>query len=261
MLGMLYHDLGDLDRALVCHQATLDMSRALGYRQGEAAGLSNLGTVLRSRGELTRALDVQNQALAIIQSLHNPDLEWTLLAGRAATYEAMGDPVRSRADYEMAVQRTETVRIGLAEEVLRLGVLASDRMDVYRCPVLLLHRSFHETWTAFEVVERARARTLLEQLGTTELRTSTGVSSDIVAEEHRLLERLRGLQRALRRERLSLEERSMLAEVTRVVQTELDTLWNQLRGESPDYVALRRGEPTNREEMRALLQPLVVEPD
>ncbi|MCA9936797.1 MAG: tetratricopeptide repeat protein, partial [Anaerolineales bacterium] len=259
MMGMLYQDLGDLSQAIAFHQAALDMSQKAGYRLGMALDMSNLGAVLRKSGEFQRALDMQNQALATITPLHNPDLQGVILYGRAATHEALGHLHQARADYEAALAHVEWLRGTLAEESHRISMLDADRLGIYRRLARLYHRSFQDTLATFELVERARTRVLLEQLGTATLHPPAGASASDLLRESKLLARLQELHVALRQEEMQLEKRAALVGALAKVRAGLNELWNGLAEDAPDYVVLRRGDPTTYAQIRTLLRPLLSE--
>lgn len=243
LLGLIYGDLGNLTQAIAFHQAALAASTQAEYQLGIALDMSNLGAVLRVKGSLEKALEVQNQALATISPLRNPDLQSVILYGRAATYESLDQPHLARADYETALTHVEWLRGTLAEETHRINILGADRLGIYRRLVRLLHRSFQDELAAFKLVEQARARVLLEQLGTTTLRTPTGISPSDLLVENSLLARLQELHAALRHEDLDLENRATLARAITKTRKELIELWNSLAESAPDFVSLRRGDP------------------
>jgi hypothetical protein len=132
-------------------------------------------------------------------------------------------------------------------------MLNTNRVFVYQRLLVLLCSSPNEQKSAFELAERARARMLLEQLSATTFRAPSRVSSQQLTDERELLERLRGLYVALRREAVNLEERTRLVEAVNEVQSDLNALWNQLQSVAPDYVALRQGKPAGYDEIRTWL--------
>ena len=64
-LGLVYAAMGDLPKAIDHHQQALAIDRQIGYRQGEASDLGNLGLVYAAMGDLRKALQHHQQALAI----------------------------------------------------------------------------------------------------------------------------------------------------------------------------------------------------
>ena len=250
---MLYHDAGDFDQAEIFHRASLAVSRSLGYLQGEVMDLSNLATVLRVKGKLTEALQVQNQALALIEPLSNFDLEWVVHSGRAVIYEALDKPQQAKADYDAALEQIESMRAGLSEEIHRIGMMGLDQMYIYRRLVLLFHRHFNDPSEMLQVVERSRARALLDRLSASEVNTATKASPQKLKDEEQLLEKLRGTFNAQRQVGLTIEERQQLAEKARGLQINLNSILELIELEDPDYATLRRGWPIGFDEIRAKL--------
>jgi hypothetical protein len=107
--------------------------------------------------------------------------------------------------------------------------------------------------------EQARSRIFRDQLGTLDFSPPAHVSSSLLEQERGLLQADRRLERALR---------TMPDETTRqiwfnerlAVRSSLNALWDQLveSYNAVDYVALRRGEPLDMEDIR---QRLSIPPD
>ena len=74
-LGNAYADLGQVETAIDYYQQALAIDREIGYRQGEAADLNNLGMAYRDLGEIERARDHLTQALAIYEVIKSPAAE------------------------------------------------------------------------------------------------------------------------------------------------------------------------------------------
>ncbi|MBP0000448.1 MAG: tetratricopeptide repeat protein, partial [Cyanobacteria bacterium SID2] len=56
-LGNAYHSLGQFQRSIEFYQQSLDISREIGNRQGEAASLGNLGNAYHSLGQFQRSIE------------------------------------------------------------------------------------------------------------------------------------------------------------------------------------------------------------
>ncbi|MBU7046650.1 MAG: tetratricopeptide repeat protein [Theionarchaea archaeon] len=54
-IGIIYKNKGDLDEALKNHKAALNIHREIGYRLGEANQLGNIGIIYMDKGDLDEA--------------------------------------------------------------------------------------------------------------------------------------------------------------------------------------------------------------
>jgi CHAT domain-containing protein/tetratricopeptide (TPR) repeat protein len=97
-LGSVYEKLGEIRKALEKCSEALPIVRAIGDRKGEVANLSNLGYVYESLGEPRKALDYYNEALPIARAIGDRDVEAATLNNIGALYSALGEP-RKALDY------------------------------------------------------------------------------------------------------------------------------------------------------------------
>ena len=73
-LGLVYRNLGELDKAAQYHEQALVIHRELGVRQGEAQNLGNLGLVYAQQGDKEKALAHAREGLAIAEQIGAPPL-------------------------------------------------------------------------------------------------------------------------------------------------------------------------------------------
>jgi tetratricopeptide (TPR) repeat protein len=68
-LGNVYRDLGQVEKAIEYYNQALAISRKIGHRQGEGNALGSLGIAYRLLGKYDKAIDHHNQALAISREI------------------------------------------------------------------------------------------------------------------------------------------------------------------------------------------------
>ena len=74
-LGYAHHQLSQHNEAAACYGRALSLCRDLGNRCGQAEALSHLGDTHQVSGNAGAARDAWTQALAILDSLHDPGTE------------------------------------------------------------------------------------------------------------------------------------------------------------------------------------------
>ena len=68
-LGIAYRNLGQVEKAIDYHQQALAISQEIGDRRAEGNSLGNLGIAYRNLGQVEKAIDYHQQALAISQEI------------------------------------------------------------------------------------------------------------------------------------------------------------------------------------------------
>ena len=93
-IGMIYSDMGYLDRALIYYTGSLSLARNLGNRVVEAAVLNNIAGIYYRVGELDKALDYYEESL----KLQTDEKE------KATTYNNIAIIYSSKGNYQKAVE-------------------------------------------------------------------------------------------------------------------------------------------------------------
>src|SRR5262249_30155675 len=168
-IGVVYRSLGETQKALENFNKALPISQEVGDRYGKATALTNIGTVYRLLGETQKALDKQNEALQILQAIGDRNGEVDALLEIALAEQKRGDLTQARQTIEQAVGLIESLRTNTASPELRASYF-DYQQDIYKSYIDILMQMRKQNpdaafdAVAFEVSERARARSLLELL-------------------------------------------------------------------------------------------------
>jgi tetratricopeptide (TPR) repeat protein len=229
------------------HRHSLELNRQVGHRDGEITDLGNLGVVLRDRGRLNEAFVMQNEAIALADQFNLVDSMWRIRLGRAETHRLMGSPEAAQEDWQKAIQVIEQSRERLGLETQRMSFLGEDKMSVYTRLVLFLLRERAQRTNAFEYVERAKTRVMIDQLAVTPLRMPAGLSAALVEQERELLRQSRALLAAPAITPEGVEH-------FRTITSALSHLWDEIEHIAPEYAASRRARPLTYPDLRGLLR-------
>jgi len=162
-LGDAFLAAGHMRDALKRYEAALKTVVRGKSRYGEALSLLKIGTVCREMGRTDSAERKLNQAAEMASGLSALDIEWAALSEKGLLWEARGSDSRALSYYARSIELIETMRSMAQEESLRAGFLAK-RMKPYERAVLLTARLGQDR-EAFDWAERAKARALLDLLG------------------------------------------------------------------------------------------------
>ncbi len=99
-LGRIAQTRGDTERAIELQQQSLALSRAAGYDALVATNLGNLGTLLYDKGEYDRAEEIIRQSLALDSELGNE-------AETAKDFSNLGLIYKEREDFDKAQEMFE----------------------------------------------------------------------------------------------------------------------------------------------------------
>jgi len=161
-LGLAYRDLGRWDEAISCYQQDLAICRAHGYCHSMGLTHGNLGEVYQKCGNRAEALRAYQQALSIIREFDDRYEEAEALANLAFLHQEMREYERALDYYGQAIDLIEGLRAGVSAAEARVGFFATV-VDTYAHAVLLC-LEIGDQERAFDTVERARARALLDIL-------------------------------------------------------------------------------------------------
>jgi len=250
---------GDATAALTDLDASLAVLGASGHRPRETQALQLQGRAITLAGRSRDALPILEEALARRRALRDRAGEAGALHALAAAERSLGLGDRAHAHAAAAVARAEELRTGFVTPDLRAAFLATQRSAYALLLELLMDRHAAEPaagWdrAAFEVSERARARSLLDVLDS----ATGGRSGGAVPAE--LLERRQALRRRVSAKvdqqlRRGGEETEARGREIETLLAELEGLDAEIRRHDPAAAAFSRPQPLGAEETARLLDP------
>ncbi len=232
---------------------------AQGFPEREANALCALGMAHRDSGDLAAAREELAQALALVQRLQDRASEAKIGISLAKAEGEAGDWAAARVQARASVDLLESLRTKVFDQRLRTSFLANKQFfyEVY-VDALMADGSpatAADAVEAFQVSERARARSLLDILTSSGADVRAGGGDPALVErEQRLHDRLNSLD-SYRFKLLSEEkpDRRKLAETERQLEEALDgyrKAQTDLRASSPGYAALTQPQPLSVAEIR-----------
>lgn len=230
----------------------LAVSLAADFWSAEADARQILGMAYRERGELRLAREELERAAALAQSRGDVNREAYYTLGLARTDRTGGDLRSALAKVRSATDMIESVRARVVNPELRAMFLAS-KQDYYELQIDILmslhaaHPKEGFAMAAFEVSEKARARSLLEILQESEADIREGAAPAVVEKEKRLREEVN----AREWRRLDLlgqgepAPKALAAAEKRLEEAreEYRKVQDELRTDSPRYAALTQPRP------------------
>jgi CHAT domain-containing protein/Tfp pilus assembly protein PilF len=233
---------------------------AKGFPERELNALHSLGKVHRDLGEIQKAREEFERALAIAHKRgelsYQADIELTL----AKLDRDHGDPTVAMNHARSAVDTIESIRTRVSDQRLRTTFLAT-KQDLYEVYIDTLMPSAGATQdpaqvaAALEVSERARARSLLDILSESGADLRAGADPALLEREHHLRDEVNARD-AFRFKLLSGDQpdRRVLADADRKLEEalgEYSQVQADLKASSPAYAALTQPQPLSVAEIQA----------
>ncbi len=257
-IGNLYDDSGEHLQALEYHNQALSIRQNIGDRSGEAYTLHNIGAVYQSLGEYENALEKYKYALFIRQAIGDDYGESLTLTNIAFVERNRGNLNEALNQIKAAAEIIENLRTNIGSSELRASFFATqqDTFGLYIDILMALHKQNPNAGydiAAFDVSERARARSLLELLNEARADIRQGVNPELREEERRLLQLLdskRQYQIELSRQQSTDEQKETIRQEIAELETQLQQVEAQIRATSPRYAALTQPQPLTLKEVQ-----------
>ncbi len=120
------------------------------------------GTALRCTGDHMAAVDKLTDAVKLARKHQQPSSIQSALNELGTTYAAAGDTTKARRCFESSITVLENLRVSLSADEFSMSFLGS-RLDSFNGLARIL-LSKRQVAGAFQIVERARSRSLLDDL-------------------------------------------------------------------------------------------------
>jgi CHAT domain-containing protein/Tfp pilus assembly protein PilF len=254
-IGMAHFYLGQYEQALAHSEEALIIRREIGDRAREGETLNNIGLVYSyGLDQQEQGLDYYEDALTILKEIGDRTGERITLGNIGAVYYDLGQYEQALDYFERAVAVVEVVRGEMTLEEFKSSFAAASLYPYQSIIPLLIE--IDRPAEAFGYVQRAKARTFLDQLANVRIDPRASDDPALLAREQELLGEIRVLEDVLfgRREfaTLSLDEATRSGppalndEQRGEVQARLDSAYReyeqiliQIKLTNPQYAGLR----------------------
>jgi CHAT domain-containing protein len=169
-IGLLYATIGNNAQALKYFLLAIKKAELIEYFSEACNVYSNMGFVLLERGEYQEAEICFWKGLELVLKTGRDDVLWEIYFGFGRCLEKEGKDKLAVVSYRKAIDVIEGMRSRVALDDYRVGFIR-DKMKAYEALLNLLYDRKEKEETSsydgqiFAVVERAKARSFLEELG------------------------------------------------------------------------------------------------
>lgn len=256
-IAYTYDSLGDKKEAIRYYEQALKIARETGARFYEALLLHNIGFAYDTLGDTQKAENYYTQSLQLTKSVGDRYGEAKTLYTLGHVRERLQDYKQALDFYLKSIEVGERLRSSATIEEIKSG-LAGETASAYQHAALLLMREGQQA-QAFELTERARARTLLDQVGNLRPEIYRGVPAQLISEEQRLSSEIDSLRQRITYERTrpslspSPAAAGTLESQLAARQREYEDLVVRLKLSNSEYASLRSVNPLSLVDSQRLL--------
>lgn len=234
---------GDLATAAQMAQDASIIFQENGFRSRAAQCDIIVGEVALLKNEYLKAAECFKQGIKHLQKSDIPAVSFACLFGLGRTHQYQGDYEEALTYYRRAIADIERLQAAIGAEDYKIAFL-SDKLDVYQAMVLLcfdLKTAVTEK-EAFETVERAKSRTLLDSLAREKsVKTTSAAEADLRADITRLKNELNWYYNRLNQPQIDTDTPATLEDLrTSVTRRERALNQRLKKWRSPDLAAIPR---------------------
>ena len=259
-IGAVYESLNEDQKALAQYARALKLSRLGESPRTEVSILNRIGRVQEMQGNKEVASQCYDDALVLARAISDTFAEAATLYNLAHLECGLGHWDEAQKQIEAAVRTIEQLRSNVASQDLRISYFAAVRQS-YELAVDILMQLHRRRPTAdfdaraFDLSERARARSFLESLKEARSNIKQGANPDLL-EKERQLERTLNAKAERHQQLLSGKQMDQAGEVANEISqltTAYEEVRAQIRSQSPHYAALTQPQPLTLKEIQPVL--------
>jgi CHAT domain-containing protein len=255
-IGDAHKAAGDLTEALDAYNGALALMTAVEDRVGAAMVNNNLGYIYDLQRSYQKASEYYLHGLSLARSAGDRRGEATLLGNLGFLHEKQGDLKETEALYEQAIEARERMRTTARLDEFKTEV-ADKSAELYSRTIMLKIKS-GKAAEAFELTERARARTFLDQMNNVHIDIRKGGDPELANQEQSLRFEMGALEEKLRKERREnprSEAVALMAANLTEKQETYTALLIRLKASNPKYAELQSYSPKPLNEIQRFLGP------
>lgn len=264
-IGQYHMAKGQYKEALDYYNQSLQIGRTTGVEMTQIVALNQIGKALTSIGDYQQATEKLNEALSLAKAINHVASEIAVLGSLATVAQKSGNLTEALIKVDSLIKIQEDLRPSIHVQDLRHSQSASMHESyAFKINILMQQHKLSpqdgRDIEAFQLVERARARSLLEILRESRADIRQGVDPDLLERERSLQKNLNAKSEALVRllankaEQQKVDEAKKDIEITR---TDLQQVLARIRAKSPRYAALTQPQPMS----LASIQKQILDPE
>jgi CHAT domain-containing protein/Flp pilus assembly protein TadD len=255
-IGYIYNLMGDHDQAQTYFLQALSQLEAAQDTSGQIELYTAMAANSVSHQDYRKAEELFIKGLALAHSNGLRQNESLILAGLGSLHAKQGNLAQAESFYDRQIVVSESLlRTARIEE---LKTQASNVSASLLAPVIFFKFQIGKWSEAFELAERARARTFLDQLNNAHIDIRKGSDPQLAEQEQMIRFDISVLEEKLRKEfksNPSSDTYKLLSANLKQEKEDYAALLIRLKASNPDYAELQSYSPVSVSQIQQLLDP------
>ncbi|MGA9993891.1 MAG: CHAT domain-containing protein [Pyrinomonadaceae bacterium] len=261
-LGTVYFSRGETEQALAQFDAALKIYRQVGNLRSQAYALNDIGHIYASSGNVSQALASYAEALPIMRQISDRRGQALTLFNTAKAELQHENLTTALSLIEDSIALSESLRTKIRNSKLRTSYFASvhQQYELYIHLLMRLHAQQPDKGFAAAALvasERARARSLLDSLLEDKMEPGKGLSTDLLHKEQellRILDEKAEYQTRLLSGKHTDEEAEQVSQEMRALTIEYQDVRSKLREQSPRLANFTQPGQLRAEDIQAIIK-------
>lgn len=258
--ALAYIQMGDIyscqrkwQKALDFYNKALPLQKHLDYTRGLIGLYNKLGKLYYNLLEFKLSLSCFKKASLLINPTEMPDIAWYTFYGMGKAYEAEKELKKALSFYKRAINLIERVRKGLKVPEYRAGFI-EDKLAAYEAIIKLLV-TMGDYIEAFNYVERSKARSFLDLLGSPKIHIKAG--GELYEKERDLSQQIFSLEKKIYGEKRGYGYRdlSKITEKLKKLRQQYEELLIEIKASNPELASLVCVEPIDLNTTQKIIEP------
>ncbi len=255
-LGYVYSYMGEREKALKHYEDALVKLEIAEDDNGKEDLYAAWGMACVANGDYQKAEELYTKGLDVAQTAGIRQSQPFFLAELGHLRERQENLAQAESLYDQGIAVSESLRSSahIEETKTVVGMLSSEVFS----PAISLKFKLGKWAEAFELAERARARTFLDQMNNVHIDIRKGGDPELVNQEQSLRFEMGALEEKLRKERREnprSEAAALMAASLKEKQETYATVLIRLKASNPNYAELQSYSPNPLNEIQRLLEP------
>jgi CHAT domain-containing protein/Tfp pilus assembly protein PilF len=253
-MGYIYSYIGDRAKALTYYAEAFAKLEAAGDNNAKEDLYAAWGAASVANGDYQKAEDLYTKGLNLAKTAGIRQSQPSFLAGLGLLREKQGDLAQAESFYDQGITVSESLRSSARIEEIKT-IVDSISAEVFS-PTILLKFKLGKWSEAFELAEKARARTFLDQMNSGHIDIRKGVDPGLANQEQSLRFDIRSLEEKLGKEQRnnpSSEACKLMAASLKEKEEAYAALLIRLKASNPKYAQLQSYSPIPLTEIQRLL--------
>lgn len=258
----------DIQKALEYYEQALTIFVELDKQYDVAMSYHNIGLFHAMQRKYQEAIQSYEQARDLSQDIGDQETTWLAYYNLGNIYKEQSDFDKALGNYKQSIDIIESIRSKLKIDDFKNSFI-EDKVDVYKAIInLLLDKEKKEE--AFNYLERAKSRALVDLLSNQRIQTREGIDERLIKKKERADDNIRILSGKLDEENSKPEKKRKevvhLTENLRQARQDYQRLLHEIQLNNPEYASLVSVNPPKLREIQnwipdhtAFLEYLVLE--